>query len=67
MINTYIFDFPQSLKEDTVSPFEKKVHQSQMASQILCDSIPFGYEHCLQDKMQHPKVLLGAQRGKISC
>ncbi|RDY06432.1 hypothetical protein CR513_09577, partial [Mucuna pruriens] len=55
-----------SLKEDIVSAYGKKVHQSQMASQILCDSIPFGSEHCLQDMTQHPKVLLVAQRDRRS-
>jgi len=67
VINTYIFAFPESLKEDIVSAYGKKVHQSQMASQILCDSIPSGSEHCLQDMTQHPKVLLVAQKGRISC
>lgn len=65
-IRTYIFAFPQTSKEDIVSAFGKRLHQNQMASQLLHDSIPFGSGHCLQEMKQHPKVLLAAQKGRIS-
>lgn len=45
-INTCIFVFPQTSKEGIVSADGKTVHQSQMVSQLLCDSIPFESEHC---------------------
>lgn len=65
-MNTYKVAFPQTSREDIVSAFGKREHQIQMASQLLCDSIPFGSEHCLQDMKQRPKVLLVAQKGRKS-
>ena len=46
VINTCIFAFPHTWKEETESAYEKKAHQGQMASRLLCGSSPFESEHC---------------------
>lgn len=66
-IQTYITASPQSLKEENLSTDEKTLNYNQRVFQLLYDSIPSQSGHFQQLTMQHLTMLLGAQKGKISC